>query len=187
MVRWLLFGMILGNQVSAAAKDEACAEALRTARQTVTANLGYDPRVEFEPAPPLDQIRGSARTQIKLYHPRFSTQIAFLDFTLYDHGTSLRVEKVQVLNYNNKRKGLSYLLYAYLIDRHPGVRRVVTYLAEDNLDEYKKQFAKLKDSIAAFKLTPEGKALARMGFTEVRDGSEPSAEAYAFVLTRPTH
>ena len=124
---WFWATLIFFTGLNCAARENYCKALLESARQQVMRNLEYEPRVQADSDAPLDARPGSRRMRLRLYHPTFNILLAELDYTIYDRGTSLRVERIDVFSEYNMGKGLSYLLYSYLFLMQPDIRQITTY------------------------------------------------------------
>jgi hypothetical protein len=140
--------------------------------------LGYAPKYEVNSLPPFHQ--GQQRFMIVARHPRVNTELAYLDYSLLPDGDSAVIEKVEVLNENNFRKGLSTALIQVMMEAHPQISQVEFVMADVN----RRIFNKTLD----LSQTPTGRAALELGFQLV--GTESSFETgeYKFVMARePLH
>jgi hypothetical protein len=167
------------------AHDAAALRACETRlmlEQAANSKLGYLPEFKTEQMKPFTKAEGTERFMISAISPRFGMVLAFFDYTLTDQGHTLEIEKVEVLNHNNYRKGLSNLLFAHAMEKQTQVSTVIATLADVNRRELE---AAGGNCVEAFAQTPLGKMLAHYGFSQIAPlQCNPATQEYRFAVTR---
>jgi hypothetical protein len=150
--------------------------------QMTEEKLGFVPLFQSERLKAFTKAEGAERFVISAIHPRFGMVLAFLDYTLTDQGRTLEIDKVDVLNANNLRKGLSNLLFAQVMETKPPVEKVVASLADVNVRVLE---ATGPGCAEAFSQTPLGRTLEHYGFNRVTVlECKPATHEYKFAIAR---
>ncbi|MGZ3722676.1 MAG: hypothetical protein ACXVA9_07100, partial [Bdellovibrionales bacterium] len=63
-------------------------------QERMTQKLGYTPLFDTSIMKPFTKMEGARRFMITAKHPRFGMVLAFLDYTSYDEGQTLDLDKV---------------------------------------------------------------------------------------------
>ena len=167
--------------------DLGCEERLLL-MQRAQEKLNYEPKIEVKELDPYDDIKSAHSYRITAKNPAWGTELALLDFTVYDQGTSIRVDKIEVLNPNNRGKGLSNLLFLHMREHSPQATRIIVSLAMDNLKKIEDALRKTDNCAEAFKETPFYKSAAHFGFTKIRAACDLGVHVYSFILeVEPAH
>jgi len=147
--------------------------------------LGYEPLIEHELSKPFHA--GEERFIITARHPQFGMELAFLDITHV--GPQAVIEKSEVMNENNYRKGLTTLLLAEMRETHPKLTTIEANLADVNYRTANRAFEQEGlDCEEAVALTPLFKAALKVGFQLKTAECNPASHEYKFVMTlEPPH
>jgi hypothetical protein len=176
--------MVLGPK-AAFARDWDLArncEARLLFQQIAEEKLGYMPTFKTEKLLPFTKEPGAVRYMISAVHPRFGMVIAFSDYTLSEDGLTLELEKSDVLNANNFRRGLSNVLFAEIVEQQPQASKIIATLSDVNLRAFEAAGGDCNHSLAE---TPVGKAAAHFGFVHVIPlECNPATREYKFAITR---
>ena len=144
--------------------------------------LGYLPLFAPAKVKPFSREPGVERYILTAKHPRFAQDLAFIDYQIFDAGTTLEIEKVEVLNENNYRKGLSNVLFAHMLGHQPQVERIRARLADVNLSAYRGFVGPVQNCVQAFVQTPLYQTAIHFGFTKVSGDCNPATSEYNFVM-----
>lgn len=146
--------------------------------------LGYKPTFQLEQLEPFSKNHGLTRYRISARHPRFAMSLAFIDFSLSKDGRILEVEKIDVLNANNYRKGLSNLLFLETLEQRPQVTTIVATLGDMNRTTLNAAMRRGQTCIEAFVATPLYQTASHFGFTNFTADCNSITLGYKFVMTR---
>jgi hypothetical protein len=153
-----------------------------------TGKLGYLPWFETRPLKPFTNAQNVERFVIYAKHPRFGTELAFLDYSRFAGGRAVEIEKIEVLNANNVRKGLSNSLFAELIQREPALTRIRVAMGDENRRVLIRALPETGDCARAVQQTPMYKTMAHFGFTQITADCNPATHEYNFVMRHePVH
>jgi hypothetical protein len=166
----------------------ASCEVILGLQQSIREKLGYEPDFKIEKQKSLDQEQDVKRYVIMASRPEYGTPLADVDFSVYDSGKTIYIEKIEVYNANNKHKGLSIALFAKMVLYVPMVERVIVDLALDNLQIFEKALKSTDDCFQGLRQTPMYKTAAHFGFSNVISGCDLKSKNYSFVLgLEPAH
>lgn len=185
---WLVVATGPGSAVAHILTEGFGCEERLLLMQKTQEKLNYEPKIEIKALDPYDEEKSAHSYRITANNPVWGTEIALLDFTVYDKGLSIRVDKIEVLNPNNRGKGLSNLLFLHMKEHSPQATKIFVSLALDNLKKIEEALGKTGSCTEAFKETPFYKSAAHFGFTKVRAACDLGHHVYSFVLeVEPAH
>jgi hypothetical protein len=144
--------------------------------------LGFLPEFSSAKVKPFSGEAGVERFILTAKHPQFKMDLAFLDYEVFDGGKTLEIEKVDVLNSNNSRKGLSNVLFAHMLMNQPNAKRIRTNLYDVNLRMLLAAMGPDTNCVQAFARTPLYQTAIHFGFTKISGTCNPATNEYNFVM-----
>jgi hypothetical protein len=188
-MRYILAFFVFSASAYAHNAFESCNQGLR-ARDKVLASFNFEPNLRSKELKSYDKDPTARIYQINAIHPRYGIELSLIEFTVYDNGTKILIDKMEVLNENNYDRGLSTWLFQKMLEQNPLTRKIQSRLGfTDNLRQVREQIEQNPNCLETFAQTATYKLAQRYGFTKATIVTcNPNLSDYEFTLElEPAH